>query len=109
MQLVLVQPNDTTRTVFFMAPIDKYDSRELPRVHETYKDWDWRVVHIESEPENASVLVDGREVHVRPPVTLLLEGGAHLIELIWPDGRRADETVVLRPGQASQTIRLKPE
>lgn len=108
-QRAMIQPNETTRTIFFMAPISQDDNRELPRIRDTYKDWDWRVVHIECDPENAAFLVDGREVHVRPPVTLLLEGGAHKIELIWPDGRHAHETVVLRPGQASQTVRLKPE
>ena len=109
LQQVGVQPNETTRTVFFMAPISEYDTRELPEVHRRYRDWDWRIVHIECEPENAAVRVDEREVHVRPPLTLLLEGGTHNIELIWPDGRRATETVLLRPGQASQTIRLKPD
>ncbi len=109
MQHVVIQANETTRTVFFMSPITKYDTRELPEVLSAYGDWDWRIVHIECEPENATVRIDEREVHVRPPLTLLLEGGSHDIELIWPDGRRAEETVLLRPGQASQTVRLKPE
>lgn len=108
-QHVLIQPDETTRTVFFMSPITKYDTRELPEIINTYRDWDWRIVHIECEPENAAVRIDGREIHVRPPLTLLLKGGSHDIELTWPDRRRAKETVVLRPGQASQTVRLKPE
>ncbi len=108
-QHVVIQANETTRTVFFMSPITKYDTRELPEVLSAYSDWDWRIVHIECEPANATVRIDEREVHVRPPLTLLLEGGSHDIELIWPDGRRATGTVLLRPGQASQTVRLKPE
>jgi hypothetical protein len=109
MQRATVQPNETTRTVFFMAPISPYDTREFPDIGIPYKDWNWRILHLECEPDSAFARVDGRDIHIRPPVTLLLEGGTHLIELTWPDGRTASETVSLRPGQASQTIRLKPE
>jgi hypothetical protein len=109
MQSAAVQPNETTRTVFFMAPISPYDNRELPEIDVPFKDWNWRIIRLECEPDSATARVDGRDIHVRPPLTVLLEGGTHHIELTWPDGRTARETVNLRPGQASQTLRLKPE
>lgn len=109
LQGAVVQPNETTRTVFFMTPISPYDTRELPEIGTPYRDWNWRIVRLECEPDGAMARVDGREVHVRPPLTLLLEGGTHQIELSWPDGRTAKETVTLRPGQAPQTLRLKPQ
>ncbi len=108
MQRTMIQPNETTRTVFFMAPIGRYDTRELPEVGRSYKDWNWRIVRVECEPTNGTVLVDGREVHVRPPLTLLLQGGMHRIEVVWPDGRWGTESVTLRPGQAPQALLLKP-
>ena len=109
MQRTTVQPNETTRTVFFMTPISRDDTRELPEVDRSFKEWNWRIVRVECEPENGTVWVDERQIHVRPPVTLLLEGGVHNMEVIWPDGRRKTESVALRPGQAPQTLRLKPE
>ena len=109
LQHATVQPNETTRTVFFMTPINPYDTRELPEIGTPFKDWNWRVVRVECEPESAAIWVDRREIHVRAPLTLLLEGGTHRIELLWPDGRQAVETVTLRPGQAAQTLLLKPE
>jgi hypothetical protein len=109
LQHATIQPNDTTRTIFFMAPLGTYDVRELPEIGEPYKDWNWRVVRIECEPEDAVLWVDQREIHVRPPLTILLPGGTHRIELVWPDGRRSEEMVTLRPGQSTQTLRLKPD
>lgn len=108
LQRAMIQPNETTRTVFFMAPIGLHDTRELPEVGRRFKDWNWRIVRVECEPDDGAVFVDGREIHVRPPLTLLLEGGTHRVEIVWPDGRHGTETVTLRPGQAPQTLLLKP-
>ena len=107
-QGVTIQPNETTRVTFLMAPIVRGDARPLPAVSGVPHSWQWRILRITSVPDSAAIIVDDKPLGVRTPVTLLLEAGLHHLQARWPDGARAFKNVMMDPAQTQTDLMLRP-
>jgi len=107
-QGVTIQPYETTRVTFLMAPIVRGDQRPLPPVAGTPQNWKWRTVSIRSIPEDAAIIVDEKELDVRTPVSLLLEPGLHHLRARWADGSRAYKNIMIDPEVSVQELILRP-
>ena len=107
-QGVTIQPNETTRVTFLLAPISRGDRRELPPVSGKPHDWKWRSVRIHSDPEGAALVVDDRELGVQTPVTVLLEPGLHHVQARWVDGSKGFKNVLIDPSETQPEITMLP-
>lgn len=108
-QGVRIMPNETTRVTFLMAPVQRGDVRPLPQVSgRPPQNWEWRMVRINSQPEDAALVIDGHEMGIRTPVTLLLEPGLHHVEARWPDGAKSFKNVTIDPAYTQPEITLRP-
>lgn len=107
-QRIGVQPNETTRVTFLMAPIRRGDVRELPPVSGMPHNWQWRIIKINSEPPGAAIMVDDKELGVTAPLTVLFEPGEHYLQARWPDGTKGFKTVDIEAGSTQPDIIMKP-
>jgi len=107
-QGVTIQPGETTRVTFLMAPIARGDTRQLPRVAGTAQNWQWRIVKINSTPDSAALIVDDKELGITTPATVLFESGLHHLQARWPDGARSFKNVVIDPSTSQPEIMLRP-
>jgi hypothetical protein len=107
-QGVTIKSWDTTRVTFIMAPIARGDKRPLPIVSGTPHNWKWRVVMIKSDPEDAALIADDRELGVRTPVTLLFEPGLHHLQAVWADGARSFKNISIDPDLSQADVTMRP-
>ncbi|RPH93539.1 PEGA domain-containing protein [candidate division KSB1 bacterium] len=107
-QGVTIQPNETTRVTFLLAPIQRGDTRKLPQVSGTPHSWSWRIVKINSDPAGASLVVDDKELSVATPATILFEQGLHHLQARWPDGTRSFKNILIDPSNSQLDITLRP-
>jgi hypothetical protein len=107
-QGVRIQPNDTTRVTFLMAPIQRGDKRELPSANGRPQNWQWRIVRIASVPDSASIIADDRELGVLTPATLLLEPGLHHLQARWPNGARSFKNIMIDAEHTQTEIVMRP-
>lgn len=107
-QGVTIQPNETTRVTFLMAPIVRGDTRQLPKVSGTTLNWQWRILRINSVPEGASLIINEKELGVTAPATVLLEPGLHHLQARWPDGARSFKNVMIDQSTSQPEITLRP-
>jgi hypothetical protein len=109
LQGVRIQPNETTRVTFIMAPIARGDDRLLPNVTGSAPNWKWKTVHIDSDPPGAALIVDDRELGVLTPATVLLGEGLHNLEAHWPAGTKAFKNVTISPAESQSDLMLRPQ
>lgn len=107
-QGVTIQPNETTRVTFLMAPIVRGDTRQLPKVSGTTLNWQWRILRINSVPDGASLIINEKELGVSAPATVLLEPGLHHLQARWPDGARSFKNVMIDQSTSQPEITLRP-
>lgn len=107
-QGITIQPNETTRVTFLMAPISRGDSRQLPMVTGKAHDWQWRIVKINSAPEGAALIVDEKELGITTPATVLFEPGLHHLQARWLDGARSFKNIMIDPSTSQGEIVLRP-
>jgi hypothetical protein len=107
-QGITIQPNETTRVTFLMAPIIRGDTRKLPTVTGKAHDWQWRIVKINSAPDGAALIVDDKELGIATPATVLFEPGLHHLQARWPDGARSFKNIMIDPSTSQQEIVLRP-
>lgn len=107
-QGITIQPNETTRVTFLMAPISRGDSRKLPTVTGTAHNWQWRIVKINSAPDGAALIVDDKELGITTPATVLFEPGLHHLQARWPDGARSFKNLMIDPSTSQPEIVLRP-
>ena len=107
-QGVTIQPNETSRVTFLMAPIVRGDARELPLVSGKPHDWQWRIVKINSAPEGAALIVDEKELGVTLPATVLFEPGLHHLQARWPDGARSFKNIMIDQSTTQTEITMRP-
>ena len=107
-QGITIQPNETTRVTFLLSPIARGDHRDLPQVSGLALNWSWKIVNINSIPDNAALIIDKKAIGVHTPVTLLLEEGLHHMQAVWPDGSKAYKNILIDPGQSQPAITLRP-
>lgn len=106
-QGVTIQPNETTRVTFLLAPVSRGDRRELPQVSGTPHDWKWRSARINSDPEGAALVIDDAELGVQTPVTVLLEPGLHHLQARWADGSKGFKNVMIDPSHTQSEITMR--
>jgi hypothetical protein len=107
-QGVTIQPGETTRVTFLMAPIARGDSRKLPTVSGTAQNWLWRIVKINSAPDDASLVVDDKELGITTPATVLFEPGLHHLQARWPDGARSFKNIMIDQSTSQPEIVMRP-
>ncbi|MBU0509823.1 PEGA domain-containing protein [bacterium] len=107
-QGVSVQPNETTRVTFLLAPLVRGDDRPLPPVSGKARNWQWRIVRIASDPDSAAIILDDKPLGVRTPVTVLLESGLHHLQACWPDGRKAFKNIIIDENQSPPDLIMRP-
>lgn len=107
-QGVTIQPSETTRVTFLLAPISRGDMRELPSVSGKPHDWQWRIVRINSAPEGAALIVDDKELGVTLPATILFEPGLHHLQARWPDSARSFKNIMIDQSTTQPEITLRP-
>lgn len=107
-QGVTIQPSETTRVTFLMAPIIRGDSRKLPPVSGSAHNWQWRILKINSAPDGAALIMDEKELGITTPATVLFEPGLHHLQARWPDGARSFKNIMIDPSSSQQEIVLRP-
>jgi len=107
-QGISLKPNDTTRVTFLMAPISREDTRELPAALGRPYRWEWRQVHMNSEPQGAEVVVDDIMTGMRTPCDFLFEAGKHHLQAHWPNGAKDFKNITIDPSVSHPEVLFKP-
>ncbi len=107
-QHIRLQAGDTTRLAFFMRPIERGDSRELPRANGLPYKWQWKYVAVNSDPPGAEVVIDDVHTGLMTPANFVFDRGLHHLQAHWPNGAKSFKNVVIEPSSTQPDILFRP-
>jgi len=103
-QYIRLQAGDTTRLAFFMRPIERGDTRDLPRAHGTPYKWQWKYVAMNSDPPGAEVIIDDVPTGLMTPANFVFDRGLHHLRAEWPNGAKSYKNLIIEPSSTQPDV-----